>query len=252
MELGSIIGLPLGISMILLGMIIEGGHLSSIVGLPAFLIVVGGTVGATMLNTPFPTLKQALKTLIQCFFKKNKNCESLVKEIVRLSNISRKDGLLALEKERANISDPLFSEGLKFAIDGLEPNVVASILESRINFKMEENMRAANVWSHLSHYSPTVGILGAVLGLIHVMENLSNFEALGAGIATAFIATVYGVGFAYLVCMPIGNKLKALTLEESPYYEMIKVGIKEIQQGTSPRIISAHLMAIIDKESKEE
>lgn len=252
MELGSVIGLPFAIGAVLGGMILEGGHLHSIMGLAAFIIVVGGALGAAMLETPFPAVMQGMKSFAVAFKGSHHHHEELVAQIVKLAGIARKDGLLALEKERENIGDPLLKDALKFAIDGLEPNLVSAILESRTGFRSHEANAAAKFWSSFAGYCPTVGILGAVLGLIHVMENLDNPAAIGPGIATAFIATVYGVGFSNLVFMPLGNKLKAMVAHDEHYYEMIRVGVKDIQQGTSPAVIASHLMAIIDQEAKEE
>lgn len=252
MEKGSIIGLPMGIGMVLGGMILEGGHLSSIIGLAAFVIVIGGALGATLLDIPWEGTMLALKRAKLAFFGAHHNYEALVEQVSNLASIARKDGLLALEKERENIQDPLLREAIKFAVDGLEPNLVSQILESRIDHRSHESETAAKFFTQLSAYCPTVGILGAVLGLIHVMENLSNPDAIGPGIAVAFIATVYGVGFSNLVFMPIGNKLKAIAHHEGLYYEMIRVGVKDIQLGTSPSIIASHLMAIVDEEAKED
>lgn len=252
MEKGSIIGLPLGIGMVLVGMVIEGGHLSSIMGLPAFMIVIGGAFGATLLDIPWNSTILAIKRLKMAFIGAHLNYEALVEQVANLASIARKDGLLALEKERENIENPLLKEAIKFAVDGLEPNLVSQILESRIEHRSHEQEMAAKFYQQLAAYCPTVGILGAVLGLIHVMENLDDPDALGIGIATAFIATVYGVGFANLVFMPIGNKLKSIAHKESLYYEMIRVGVKDIQLGTSPSIIASHLLAIVDEEAKEE
>ena len=238
--------------MVLLGLVVEGGHLSSIVGLAAFMIVLGGAFGASLLDTPWDKFKEACKMLVICFRGPRYNYNALVDQLTRLAAIARKDGLLALEKERDNIDDPLLRDALKFAIDGLEPNLVASILEARINYRMELSEGGAKYFLNLASYCPTMGILGAVLGLIHVMENLSNPAAIGPGIATAFIATVYGVGSCYLLFMPIGNKVRSFLPDQENYYEMIKVGVKDIQQGTSPRIMAAHLMAIIDKEGQAD
>ncbi|MDB5038202.1 MAG: MotA/TolQ/ExbB proton channel [Bacteriovoracaceae bacterium] len=252
MELASVIGLPLGVGVVLLGLLLEGGHLHSIMGLSAFIIVIGGAFGASMLETPFDNFKQGLGLILLAFKGSHHHPEELVEQVTKLAGIARKDGLLALEKERENIKDPLLKEALRFAIDGLEPNLVSAILESRTGYRSHNATVSAKFWMSFAGYCPTVGILGAVLGLIHVMENLDNPAAIGPGIATAFIATVYGVGFSNLVFMPIGNKLKALIAHDDSYYEMVKVGVKGIQQGTSPSIIASHLMAIVDKEAKEE
>lgn len=252
MDKGSIIGLPLGVGMILTGMILEGGHMKSIMGGPAFMIVVGGALGATLLDVPFTATLLALKRLKLAFLGSHHDYDALVEQICNLASIARKDGLLALEKQKDSIEDPLLKEGIKFAVDGLEPNLVSQMLESRIEHRATENELAAKFYTQFGAYCPTVGILGAVLGLIHVMENLSNPDAIGPGIAVAFIATVYGVGFSNLLFMPLGSKLKALAHHEGLYYEMIRVGVKDIQSGTSPTIISSHLLAIVDQDAKEE
>lgn len=251
MELASVIGLPLAFIMVLGGMILEGGHLSSIMGGPAFMIVAGGALGAAMLETPFQNVKAAISLLIYTFKGGGHHEEALVEQVTKLAGIARKDGLLALEKERDNIHDPLLRDALKFAIDGLEPSLVTAILDARTSYRSHERNQTAKFWASFAGYCPTVGILGAVLGLIHVMENLDNPAAIGPGIAVAFIATVYGVGLSNLVFMPVGNKLKAMIAHEDLYYEMVKTGVRGIQQGTAPTIIAAQLLAIVDKEPKE-
>lgn len=252
MELASVIGLPLGLGLIFAGFFLEGGHMQSIMGLSAALIVIGGAMGAAMLETPFPNFISGLKLGIMVFKGNHHHFDELIEEIVKMAGIARKDGLLALEKERENIKDPLLKDALQFAIDGLEPNLVSSILESRADYRSHENGVSAKFWASFAGYCPTVGILGAVLGLIHVMENLDNPAAIGPGIAVAFIATVYGVGSSNLLFMPMGNKLKALLAHDDHYYEMVKIGVKDIQQGTSPQIIASHLYAIIDQKPKDE
>jgi len=252
MEKGSVIGLPLAFAMVLGGMVLEGGHLSSIVGLAAAVIVFGGALGATMLDVPFEGMVLAFKRVKDIFTGGHHDHHALVDEISRLAATARKDGLLALEKERDSITNPLLKEGVKFAVDGLEPNLVQQILESRIDFRQHQAEMAAKFWTQFGAYSPTVGILGAVLGLIHVMENLDNPAAIGPGIATAFIATVYGVAASNLVFMPMGNKMKAVVAHDGLYFEMIRMGVKSIQLGTSPTIIASQLLAIVDENPKED
>lgn len=252
MEKATIIGIPLALAAIIQCLLLEGGALPSIIGPPAFAIVIGGALGATMVEFPFEIVMRALKEVKKAFFGSHMDYDGLVDQILKLAATARKDGLLALEKERENITDPLLKEAIKFAVDGLDPNLVGQILEARIDARAHENTLVAKFWKQMGAYAPTVAIVGAVLGLIIVMQNLSNPEKIGPGIAVAFIATVYGVTFSNVFFLPIGGKLNTLFEHERIYYDMIRIGVRDIQMGTSPTIISSRLMALLDKEAKEE
>jgi len=251
MEKATIVGIPLGFGAVLGGGFLEGLHASNLWGPTALMIVLGGATGATLVEFTWEHFIKALGLLKLAFTGGHHDYKSLVDSILKLAGVARKDGLLALEKEREAIQDPMLKDALKFAIDGLEPNVVQGILESRINFRMHEATTAAKFYTQVGAYCPTVGIVGAVLGLIHVMNSLSNPDAIGPGIAVAFIATVYGVSFSNLLFMPLGNKLKVIVSHEELYFEMVKVGVKNIQQGTSPAIIESQLYAIVDQQAPE-
>lgn len=252
MEKASIIGLPLAFLSVAMCMILEGGSVLWLVGPPALMIVMGGAIGASMVHFPFPTVMRAWKEGKKCFLGAHMNYEDLIQQILKLAGIARKDGLLALEKEGQNIEDPLLREAVKFAVDGLDPNLVSQIVESRIDHKMHENTLCSKYWTQVGAYAPTVAIIGAVLGLIIVMRNLDNPEKIGPGIAVAFIATVYGVALSNIVFLPMGGKLGVLYEEEQIYYDMIREGVRDIQMGTSPSIISQRLYAMLDQDSKEE
>lgn len=252
MDKASVIGLPLGIISILLCLILEGGTIKSILGGPAFIIVICGSLGAVLVNIPFDTALKAMGEVKKVFLGSHMDFEGLVEQIVHLAGVARKDGLLALEKERENISDPLLREAVKFAVDGLDPNLVSQILESRIDHKAHENSVCVKFWKQWGAYAPTVAIVGAVLGLIIVMQNLDQPEKIGPGIAVAFIATVYGVTSSNVIFLPIGGKLDIIYAHEAIYYDMIRIGVKDIQMGTSPSIISSRLLALLDQEAKEE
>lgn len=250
MDFGLIGGIVVGFACILIGNILEGGTTKSIYGPVAFMIVVGGAFGATLVEFPMPYVKKAFSLLMTGIFPKHHHFDELIEQIVRLATIARKDGLLALEKERDSVTDPLLKEGLKGAIDGLEASIVSSMIDARASHRLHEANTAAKFWGQLGAYCPTVGIVGAVLGLIVVMNNLQNPEKIGPGIAVAFVATVYGVSFSNLVFMPFGNRLKTIIAHDELYFEVIKTGIRDMQQGTSPSIISQRLYAILDQEDK--
>lgn len=252
MEKASLIGLPLGFASVMLCMILEGGSVRWIMGGPALMIVLGGAFAATLMHFPFEICMRALSEGKKCFLGSHMDYDGLIEQILKLAGIARKDGLLALEKEGENIEDPLLKEAVKFAVDGLDPNLVSQIIESRIDHKMHVNGLCSKFWTQLGAYAPTVAIVGAVLGLIIVMKNLDNPELIGPGIAIAFIATVYGVFSSNVIFLPMGGKLSAIYDHERIYYDMIQAGVRDIQMGTSPSIISQRLYAMMDAEVKEE
>lgn len=252
MEKATVIGLPLGLLSILSCLIFEGGDIKSIIGGPAFIIVIFGSLGAVMVSLPWENVVGGVKAVKKAILGVHMDFDGLISQIERLAGVARKDGLLALEKERESITDPLLKEAIKFAVDGLDPNLVSQILEARIDHKRHELMLQAKFWKGWGQFAPTVAIVGAVLGLIIVMQNLSNPDRIGPGIAVAFIATVYGVTSSNVIFLPLGGKLEVMSEHEGLYYDMIRLGVKDIQQGTSPAIIKSRLYALIDQEVVEE
>jgi len=252
MDKGSVIGIPLALASIIGCLLLEGGTVRSVLGGPALMIVIGGALGACMLEFPFHITIKALIQSKTIFLGAHRDYNSLIEQILKLAATARKDGLLALEKERETISDPLLKEAVKYAVDGLDPNLVQQILESRIDHRNHENVLCSKFWKQMGAYAPTVAIVGAVLGLIIVMQNLDKPEMIGPGIAVAFIATVYGVTFSNVFFLPMGGKLAMIAEHEGLYFELIKTGVRDIQMGTSPSIIQCRLAAILDEEVKED
>jgi len=239
----SIIGILLAVGAVLLGQSLEGGDPLSLLNVPAALIVVGGTVGASMLQTPLPVFFQALRSVGQVFRAPAFDGGQVVHKIVGWSSVSRSKGLLGLESVSETEPDPFTRKGLRLLVDGSEPEVIRSILETEIEAREHRDIQAAKVFEGMGGYAPTLGILGAVLGLIHVMENLSDPSRLGPGIAVAFVATIYGVGLANLVLLPAANKLKSIAYARSRLREMITEGIVAIAQGENPRNIELRLQS---------
>ncbi|MEK7773074.1 MAG: flagellar motor protein, partial [Deltaproteobacteria bacterium] len=215
MDIATIVGLTLAFGAILGGQVLEGGSIHAIMQMTAALIVMGGTIGATMINYPLATVLLAVKNAKLAFFNPKSDPVGIIKQIIELSAIARKDGLLALENVIKGIADPFFKKGLQLIVDGTEPKLTREILEIDISCSEEYNLSSAKVFESAGGYAPTIGILGAVLGLIHVMENLDDPKKLGSGIAVAFVATVYGVGAANLLWLPIAGKMKFKIKEES-------------------------------------
>ncbi|HEB85949.1 MAG TPA: flagellar motor protein [Gammaproteobacteria bacterium] len=241
----SIIGLIVGISAILLGQHLEGGHLKTLVNGPAALIVLGGTVGAVMLQSPQAVFLRAMRMLFWTVFTPRLDYEETIEKIIRWSNIARKEGLLGLEDVEEHEPDPFAQKALQLLIDGGEPDIIRGIMEVDIDTRDSFDTSAASVFESMGGYSPTIGIIGAVLGLIQVMGNLSDPSLLGSGIAVAFVATIYGVGAANLLFLPVAKKLKSIVHGQSQYREMIVEGMTAIAEGENPRNIETKLLGYL-------
>ena len=234
-------GILLAIVAILGGNILEGGHMSSLVQLTAFVIVAGGTLGAVMVQTPMATFVRSMKIAVWVFVPVKLQPEEAAEKIVNWSNIARREGLLGLEAIAEEEPDQFARKGLQLLVDGSEPEVIRSILEVEIDAREYQDIQAAKVFDGMGGYSPTIGIIGAVMGLIHVMNNLADPSKLGGGIATAFVATIYGVGFANLLFLPMANKLKSQVHSQTQFREMIVEGVISIAEGENPRNIETKL-----------
>ena len=214
LDLTSVAGVPVGLGFVLLGQALEGGTLHSLVQLTAALIVFGGTLGA-------------------------------VDTVTRLAMKARRDGIMSLEDETDAILDPFMRRGLMLAVDGTNPSTLRTMLEAESFSRDDLDESPAKVFESAGGYAPTIGILGAVLGLIHVMENLTDPNKLGAGIAVAFVATIYGVGSANLMLLPIASKLRSRALAAAKRRELVLEGILAIQEGLNPRLIDQKLRGLI-------
>ncbi len=241
MDVISILGLILGLAAILGGQWLEGGHVSSLLQPTAFVIVMGGTFGAVMLQSPFATFVQGMGMAKWVFAPPVLGQRELIDRIAQWSQTARREGLLALEGYLAELDDPFLRKGLQLLVDGAEPERVREVLEVEIGAQEDKMKLAAKVWESAGGYAPTIGILGAVMGLIHVMENLSDPSKLGSGIAVAFVATIYGVGSANLIFLPVAKKLLAHVSHISLAREMYVDGLVGIANGDNPRLIESRL-----------
>ena len=241
MDIATIIGIVLALGSILGGQILEGGHPGSIMQLTAFIIVMGGTIGAICVQNPLSVVLKGFSLLKLGIMDSKHDNKGTITTIIDLANVSRKQGLLALEGKLKDIHDPFFRKGVQLIVDGTDPKAVHEILEIDVEFQEEEGIKAAKVWEAAGGYAPTVGIIGAVLGLIHVMENLADPSKLGGGIAVAFVATVYGVGAANLFFLPLASKLKFKLKEEAASRVMIIMGLVGLAQGENPRLLQEKL-----------
>jgi chemotaxis protein MotA len=241
----SVAGLILGIAAILLGQVLEGGHIASLMQPTAFLIVIGGTLGAVMLQSPASAFLSGLKMVKWVFVPPKTNPQELIELTGRWSHVARKEGLLALEAQIPSIPDPFMRKGLQLLVDGVEPERLRDVLEVELGAYEAQMKLSAKIWEAAGGYSPTIGIIGAVMGLIHVMENLSDPSKLGAGIAVAFVATIYGVGAANLIFLPVAKKLLANIGHLVAMREMFIDGLVGIANGDNPRIIESRMQGYI-------
>jgi chemotaxis protein MotA len=241
MDILSITGIFVGIGAILLGIVLDGGDISSLVNVPALIIVFGGTFGATLLQFPPTIFVRSMKMFLWVLISKEINLSEQIDKVVNWSHLARKEGLLGLENAISDENDPFIKKCLQLLIDGNDSDAIRDILDLDMYSKESMGLQAAGLYEAMGGYAPTIGILGAVMGLIHVMQNLTNPELLGQGIATAFVATIYGVGSANLIFLPVANKLKTHVLELTQAREMLIEGVISIADGENPRNIKLKL-----------
>jgi chemotaxis protein MotA len=238
-------GVLIAIGGILCGLIVEGGRIAQILQPTAAMIVFGGTLGAVLLQFPMPVVVTALKQLANVFFEKNLDSSAKVQQLVRFANKARREGIVSLDSEVVAIEDPFLRKSLMLAVDGTDPRELRKTMESELDNKAEQEERIPQVFESAGGFSPTVGIIGAVLGLIQVMQRLDNIAEVGHGIAVAFVATIYGVAAANLLFLPCAGKLKIRLREEQIVREMTLEGVVSILEGMNPRMLENKLLGFL-------
>jgi chemotaxis protein MotA len=241
----SLAGLLLALAGIFLGHTLDGGKFASLFQPAAFAIVVVGTAGAVLLQSEARTVWRGLVMLAWVFRTPPNPRANLAREISEWSQAARRDGLLSLERYMESTQDKFIRKGLRLVVDGIQPDKLRSLLETELTAFETRQRQAARIWESAAGYAPTIGIIGAVLGLIHVMENLSDPSRLGAGIAVAFVSTVYGVGLANLFCHPVGNKLKAIVAVRVAQYEILTDVFHDLASGDHTRVIDERIASLL-------
>ena len=242
----SVIGLLIGLSAIVGGQVLEGGHVSSLFQMTALAIVGGGTLGAVLLQSPQDVFVRGFRMAKWVWVPPVNKTPQTIVSITNWANMARREGLLVLESQIGPQKDPFVKKGLQLLVDGAEPDRLREVMDVDIVTFEDSHRHAARIWESAGGYAPTIGIIGAVMGLIHVMENLSEPSKLGAGIAVAFVATIYGVGLANLVFLPINKKLQAIIGRQVRHRELIVDGLIGIANGDNPRIIESRLRGYLD------
>lgn len=244
MDVFALIGAIIAFSAILLGNALEGGQLSALVDVPAMVIVIGGTFGAVILQTPMARLLRAGRLSSWVVVPPKRDFQAEVDRMTSWSKTARREGLLGLENIAEAIKDPFHKKGLELLIDGVEPHNIRRFLEVDSNVRMDSDLAAAHVFKSMGGYAPTIGILGAVIGLIQVMGNLADPNQLGQGIATAFVATIYGVGLANLLFLPVADRLRSLIMRAANIDDLFIEGLIAIAEGEHPRSIEVRLQGL--------
>ena len=246
MKANSAIGIGVGIGCLLLSMLMEGGNPAALISIPALIVVVGGTFAATFASTTVAQMKLVPALYRKAFQGNDVDERGTIDLMVSLAEQARREGLLALEKQLDRVEDPFLRNGVQLVVDGTDSELVRAILLSEIDGMAERHRGNVRVFATAGGFAPTLGIIGTVLGLVHVLENLSTPSLLGHSIAGAFIATLYGVGSANLVFLPVGNKLKELSGAELAYRDMQLEAVLSIQAGDNPRLLREKLEAFLE------
>lgn len=241
LDKSSLAGILIGIGGILLGLILEGGQVIQLIQPTAFLIVFGGTLGAVMLQFPIRVIFKAFRRLGCIFYDSSQDPQVLIAEIADFARKARKDGIVSLDSELDDVQDPFLKKSLMLAVDGTEPQEIRNMMELELNNQEHHENNIPRVFESAGGFSPTIGIIGAVLGLIQVMQHLDDINEVGRGIAVAFVATIYGVGAANLFFLPVAGKIKDRMRQEQTRREMMLEGVISILEGMNPRMIEAKL-----------
>jgi len=249
-DLATLGGLILAVGGIVGGLVMEGGKVKDVAQVTAAIIVLSGTIGAVMVTTPLHTLLGAVKKLALVFFDSDQSPEAAIEEIIKYATKARKSGIVSLEQDADAVQDPFLRRALNLAVDGTDLDVIRKTMELEITLEEHHAEAEAKVFEAAGGYAPTIGIIGAVLGLIQVMKNLANIDEVGHGIAVAFVATVYGVATANLFFLPAGNKIKARVHKAIQNRELMLEGVTGIVEGLNPKLLRSRLEAYARKEEK--
>jgi chemotaxis protein MotA len=242
-DLATVGGLVLALGGIILGLTLEGGSLKEILQPTAAMIVFGGTIGAVMITTPLAVLGRAARALLSIFVEKTQSPLAAIEEIIGYAAKARRNGIVSLEQEAGVADDEFLKKALNLAVDGTDLQEIRKMMELEMSIQEHSKEMEAKVFDAAGGYAPTIGIIGAVLGLIQVMKHLENIEEVGKGIAVAFVATIYGVASANLLFLPAANKIRARSHAAMQLNELLLEGVAGIVEGLNPKLIRTKLEA---------
>jgi chemotaxis protein MotA len=252
MDKASVGGVLLAIVGIVAGLLIEGGNIGQILQPTAALIVFGGTMGAVLLQFPLTTVVAAFSSMAHVFAAPRKHNDQLIRLLIAFANKARRNGVVSLDADLQTIQDPFLKQTIMLAVDGTEPAELRTIMQVSLDSTTDSEERLPAVFESAGGFSPTIGILGAVLGLIQVMQHLDNIQEVGRGIAVAFVATIYGVGIANLFFLPLAGKMRLRIRDEYQRREMMLEGVISILEGINPRMLEVKLSGFLDQSARKE
>ncbi|WP_282938823.1 flagellar motor protein [Paenibacillus sp. RC67] len=251
MDLTTIIGIVFGVGALIGGYMWDGGHISALIVPSAMLIVFGGTIGAVVVSFPMSTLKETGKALKMAFKETKRDPGTIIDELVDMATVARREGVLALEQRAQEHSNDFLRDGLMMVVDGTDPELTRQILELEMDALEHHHEGWAKIFESAGGFAPTMGIIGTVMGLIHVLGNLSEPSTLGPAIAVAFAATLYGVASANVIYMPLAQKIKVRSKEQISEMELMLEGILALQAGENPQLIKKKLKSFLHQEQKK-
>ncbi len=252
MDKSTFVGILIAIGGIGAGLFLEGGKVAQVLQPTAAMIVFGGTLGAVMVQFPLPLVTEAFKRVAHVVLDKNEDPKKLVSELLVYAQRARREGIVSLDSKLNEISDPFLKKALMLAVDGTDPEELRKMMELDLDNQMDHSDKVAQVFEAAGGFAPTIGIIGAVLGLIQVMQHLQNIDEVGKGIAVAFVATIYGVGSANLLFLPSAGKLKIKSREELVWREMTLEGVISILEGMNPRMIETKMLGYLPANHAEK
>lgn len=252
MDLGTLLGLLIAFGALLVSVMMEGGSLRGFVNVPAAVLVLGGSVGATMIGFFVKHLTSSPAVLKQAFFGKHVDPLQVIDTLMTFSRKARREGILALESELKNVKIPFLRRGMQLVVDGTSPELVRDILDTELASMQSRHRVGISMFETLGGFAPTLGILGTVMGLIYMLASLAEPGDMGHAIASAFLATLYGVGSANLIFLPIANKLKAKSAEEARAYELAMQGILSVQSGDNPFVVASKMHSFLSPRARQK
>ena len=251
MDIATIVGVVLGFGLMLIS-ILMGGGLSWFINYPSLMIVVGGTIGVTLINFPLSTVLGVMTVLKNAIFTKETPSAEVIKNLVEFSRVARKEGILALQALTKQIDDEFLVKGINLAIDGLEPQIIGDIMDIEIEQLESRHKFGAEIFTAMGTYAPAMGMMGTLIGLVQMLQQMDDPSSIGPAMAVALLTTFYGVVIANLICLPVAGKLKTRSSQEILLKQLMTEGIKAIQSGDNPRIVEQKLMAFVDPKSRAE